>query len=610
MTLSLLAARRFGPLFWTQFLGALNDNLFKSALVVTVTFHVAHSGGGLSLDALVNAATALLILPFFLFSALAGQMADRFDKAALIRRLKGVETAVMLLAAAGFLTGSLPVLFGALFLMGAQSAFFGPLKYGILPQHLREEELVAANGLVEAGTFAGILLGTIAGGLVVAGPMGSIAIAAATSVVAVAGWITSRRIPAVPSLNRELKIDRNPLLAISKTVRSARADRTVWGSVLGLSWFWFVGALVVAQLPLLAKETLGADELTVTWLLTVFSFGVGMGSVSAEKLTGGKVELALVPIAGALMALFLFDFGWTAAHSGVLSYRLLLDLFAVGASGGLFAVPLYALMQKRAPEDTRSQVIAANNLVNALWMVLASVFAVSLRAAGLSIANLLIVTALLHGGVVVFMATRLQLTLLRILVKGLIRMMYRVRVRGLGAIPETGAALLVANHPSFADAVILGGLCHRPARFVMHHRIYNNPVLNWFFRRVGAIPIATRRENPEMLLEAMNSIDEALSNGELVVVFPEGKLTRDGEIDAFRPGVERILERRPVPVIPIALRGMWGSFFSFAGGHPMRKVPTRFRSRIEVIAGEVLHPSRVTAPRLQRVIGELRGSAR
>ena len=607
MTLSLLRSRYFGPLFGTQFLGALNDNLFKSALVVTVTFRAATEG--LSTDVLVNAATALLILPFFLFSALAGQLADRFDKARLIRILKVTETAVMLLGALGFFTGSVPMLFAALFLMGTQSAFFGPVKYGILPQHLREEQLMAANGLVEAGTFAGILLGTILGGLAITLPHGGALVGLATVGVAGLGWVIARRVPSAPSANPTLRIDRNPLRAIGRTLRVGGAKPSTRSTIAAISWFWFMGSVVVAQLPLLAKDVLGADELLVTGLLTVFSLGVGLGSIAVEKLSKGRVDLTLVPIAGTAMAGILFDLGFAAAQANGPSIRIWIDLLLVGVSGGAFAVPLYAFLQKDAPKAVRSQVIAANNLVNALFMVAAAGFAIGCRSLGLSIPQLLMATAVLHAAVVAWMAFRLRIGLLRALVQRIVRVAYRVRVHGLEAVPRNGAALLVANHPSFADAVILGAVSPRPVRFVMHYQLYSHPLCRWFFRSVGAIPIASHREDPAILKTAMNRIDEALAAGELVVIFPEGKLTRDGEIDTFRPGVERILARRPVPVVPLALRGMWGSFFSYGGGKPMQKRPKRFRSPVEVIATSPLPPT-VTASQLQSIVGELRGTMR
>lgn len=613
--LALLRTRRFAPLFVTQLLGALNDNLFKSALVITVTFGAA-ARTDISLDALVNLSSALLIVPFFSFSALAGQLADTMDKAKLTRALKLVEFAVMGVAVVGFHTASLPLLFAALFMMGTQSAFFGPVKYAVLPQHLEPTELVAGNGLIEMGTFVAILAGTILGGLVIAVPgIGTAVLSAVLLAVAATGYLSSRAMPAAPPTS-SAKLDLNLVRATVTTVKIAHEDRGVWLSILGASWFWFVGALLLAQFPVFTQEVLNGDEYVVTALLAIFSVGVGIGSVACEKLTSGRVDVGIVPLAGAAMALALADLALTAAGHvaptevvgprGV-PVRIALDLFFLGAAGGLFIVPLYALMQHRAKESERSRVIAANNIVNAVFMVVAAVFAVALRELGASIPTLFLVTATLHAVAVIVTGVKVYRRLLRIVFGRIVRTVYRVRVRGLENIPADGAALLVPNHVGFLDALIVGGLAHRPVRWVMDHRFFNMPGAGWFFRLVGAIPIAPRHEDPAMMERAFEAIDQALADGEVVGIFPEGKLTRDGELNDFRPGIERILDRRPVPVVPVGLRGLWGSFFSHAGGKPMGQAPRRFWSRVEVIYGAPVDGAHATATKLRQRVLALRG---
>lgn len=603
-TASLLKSRRFAPIFWTQFLGTFNDSLFKNALVVGVAFQLAEDPN--QKEFLVNAATGVLILPFFLFSAVAGELADQYDKARLTRNLKLAELFVMAVGGVGFWLGSLPLLFVTLFCMGAQSAFFGPIKYSILPQHLREDELVAGNGLVEAGTFAGVLLGTLAGGLLIAVPSGTIVVTSATLVLAALGIFASRQVPEAPPVDKDFKAKLNPFPASIACLREAKQIRPVWLSILALSWFWFFGALLLAQLPLL-KDLLQADETTVTWMLAVFSVGVGIGSVSAERLTGGRVELAMVPLAGLGIGVFALDLGIWAETANSPSIRLYLDLFMVGVCGGLFAVPLYAVMQKNAPEDARSRVIAANNIVNAIFMVSAAGFAIGVRALGASIPQLIAITAVLHLLVTLWTAVVVRRALIRFLVSVGVRLVYRVKTQGLSRIPEDGPVVLVCNHPSLADPVILGGLCRRPVRFVMYHKIYNLWFLRWFFDVVGAIPIAPKSEDPELLNQAFDAIDKALAEGEVVAIFPEGGLTRDGHIDTFKPGIERILKRRPVPVLPMALRGLWGSFFGHHGGAPMTKLPQRVWSRIELVAGDVMEPEQASASALEEQVGSLRG---
>ncbi|MCU0676974.1 MAG: MFS transporter [Myxococcota bacterium] len=590
--LALLRTRRFAPLFWTQLLGAFNDNLFKSALVVALTFG-AFRDAALPIDALVNLATALLVLPFFLFGSLAGQLADRFDKATLARALKLAELVAMVVALVGFSLASLPLLFVALFLMGTQSAFFGPIKYALLPQHLKPEELVAGNAAVEAGTFVAILGGTLAGALIVAIPnVGVPLVGGAIVLVALVGVLTAKAIPAAPG-SAHAKVDANLVRGTRELLRVARRDRAVWGAIVGLSVFWLGGAVILGQLPRLA-EALGGAEDALTIMLAAFSFGIGAGSFIAERIARGRILVGSVPFAlaaiGALTA-------WLPSAASVGSAAML--LFAIGVSGGLFAVPLMTLLQARAREDERARVIAANNVVNSLFMVLGAAYA-AWRLSGGDVATTDVVVDagvkgplaslflelglfLVLASLVAFVATLRDA--MHLLIAGLVRVMYRVDARGLDRVPSEGAALVVANHESFVDAFVLGGLCARPIRFVMDHRMTKMPGLGWLFRAARVIPIAPAKEDPELMARAFEEIDAALAAGEVVGLFPEGKCTRDGEVDVFRPGVERILAARPVPVVPVALDGLYGGFFSYANGVPMKTFPRRFWSRVRVRAG-------------------------
>lgn len=591
--LALLRTRRFAPLFWTQLLGAFNDNLFKSALVVALTFG-AFRDAALPIDALVNLATALLVLPFFLFGSLAGQLADRFDKAKLARALKVGELVAMVLALIGFSLASLPLLFVSLFLMGTQSAFFGPIKYALLPQHLKPEELVAGNAAVEAGTFVAILGGTLAGALIVAIPnVGVPLVGGAIVLVALFGVLTAKAIPAAPG-SAHAKVDPNLVRGTRELLRVARRDRAVWGAIVGLSVFWLGGAVILGQLPRLAQALGGAED-ALTILLASFSFGIGAGSFLAERIARGRILVGSVPFSlaaiGALTA-------WLPSATSVGSAAIL--LFAIGVSGGLFAVPLMTLLQARAREDERARVIAANNVVNSLFMVVGAAYA-AWRLSGGDVATTTDVAIdasvtgplaslfvelglfLVLASLVAFVATLRDA--MHLLIAGLVRVMYRVDARGLDRVPSEGAALVVANHESFVDAFVIGGLCARPIRFVMDHRMTKMPGLGWLFRAARVIPIAPAKEDPELMARAFEEIDAALAAGEVVGLFPEGKCTRDGEVDVFRPGVERILAARPVPVVPVALDGLWGGFFSYANGVPMKSFPRRFWSRVKVRAG-------------------------
>ncbi len=610
--LRLLQTRRFAPLFVTQFLGALNDNVLKSALIVVLTFGAAAQSGA-SLSLLINLCTALLILPFFLFSALAGQIADRVDKAKLIRGLKLAEVGVMALATVGFFIESVPLLLGALFLMGSQSAFFGPVKYGVLPQHLEDGELVAGNALIELGTFTSILVGTIAGGMIIALPtIGTLALTLALLGTALCGFASARLIPdAPPSLTaRSVPLDLNLFRATQKALAIGRSNRAVHLSILGASWFWFVGAFLLGQLPMLAKEVLAvtgaSGEQSVTTLLAVFSLGVGLGSILCERLTHGKVEVALVPIAGLLLSAFGFDLAYVASvFTSDQLWRVYLDLVGVGTAGGLFIVPLYALMQARAPEGAQSRVVAANNIMNAGFMVVSTVLAVALAAAGVSVAGRLAVVFSLNVIIAGVCLIHTHREVIHVAIRRLVRFMYRVEVQGLDQIPEEGAALIVCNHVSWVDAFILGGLTERQIRFVMGNDFFSMPVLNSFFKVTRAIPIASRREDPELLEAAFDEIDHALASGDLVGIFPEGKLTRDGQLNPFKPGVEKILARRQVPVVPVVLKGLWGSFFSFKNGKPMRAMPRRAFSKIGVACGAPIAPEGLRAKELEQVVAKM-----
>ncbi|GHT91524.1 hypothetical protein AGMMS49545_07630 [Betaproteobacteria bacterium] len=426
---ALLANRRFGPLFVTQFFGAFNDNLFKNALVVLLAFQ-AGKWTTLPAELLTNVAAGLFMLPFFLFSATAGQLADKLDKARLARYTKLLELVIVLLACAGFALESLPFLLAVLFLMGLQSTLFGPVKYAILPQHLRPDELVGGNALVEAGTYVAILLGTLSGGLLAGIPdVGTVWISAAALVVAVTGYLASRGIPAAPAPEPELKVNLNILTETWRCIHFARETRAVFLSILGISWFWLYGSVFLAQFPVYTKLVLGGSEGMVTLLLAVFSIGIGGGSLLCEKLSRHKLELGLVPFGALGMTLFGFDLASvTPAHAGhelplmtLLAdpaiCRVLVDLLLLGVCGGIYCVPLYALVQQRSNPAYRARVIAANNILNALFMVSGAVFAAALLTHGGNIPLLFMIVAGVNALVAIYIFTLVPEFLIRALVK-------------------------------------------------------------------------------------------------------------------------------------------------------------------------------------------------
>ena len=620
----LLNTRRFAPFFGTQFLGAFNDNLFKNALVVLLTFQ-ATSWTTLTPEVLTNLAAGIFILPFFLFSATAGQLADKYDKARLARLTKLLEIVIMGVAVLGFVVHSLAVLLAALFLLGLQSALFGPVKYAILPQHLREDELVGGNALVESGTFVAILVGTLAGGLLAAVDGATTWIALAGLVVAVLGYLCSRSIPVAPAPVPELVVGLNPFTETWRNVGFARQNRTVFLSILGISWFWLYGAMFLAQFPVYAKNVLGGNETTVTLLLAVFTVGIGIGSLLCDRLSAGHVEIGLVPFGSIGLTVFGIDLAFASPDllpagaplplAGVLAmhqtWRVLFDLFALGLFGGFFIVPLYALIQLRSAPEQRARIIAANNILNALFMVCGALAAAGLLGNGLSIPALFGIAALCNAAVAVYIYSLVPEFMLRFIAWLLIHSVYRLQQNGLENIPQDGPAILVCNHVSFVDPIVIAAASRRPIRFVMDHRIYRLPVINFIFRHMHTIPIAPAREDAAMMAAAFEEVAHALAAGELVAIFPEGRITDNGEIYPFRPGVQQIVGRTPVAVIPMALQGLWGSFFSRKDG-PAMSNPLRagLFARIALSVGPAVAPAAATPEHLREIVAALRGDWR
>ena len=625
---ALLGTRRFLPFFITQLLGAFNDNLFKQSLILAILFKLSFEVDKeawinfADRDLLVNLCAMLFILPFFLFSALGGQFGEKFAKDALIRLIKLAEIVIMAVGATGFLLESLPLMLLALFAMGTHSALFGPVKYSILPAALREQELVGGNALVEMGTFLAILAGTIGAGLLMSGKGYQSAVGIAIVATAVAGYLSSRAIPRFAASLPQLQLDWNIFRQSWRIMHLGLGQRpAVSRSLIGSSWFWFLGAIYLTQIPNFAKDLLHGDESVVTLILTVFSVGIALGSMLCERMSGHKVEIGLVPFGSFGLSLFGILLWATsssfpqasAAHDwlGLLqmgeAWSVLASILGLGIFGGFYIVPLYALIQSRTEEHERARVIAANNILNALFMVAAAVVSILfLSVAKLSIPQLFLAISLMNLAVNAYIFKIVPEFTMRFLIWMLSHSMYRVRHQNLDVIPEEGAAVLVCNHVSFVDALLIGGAVRRPVRFVMYYKIYNLPVLNFVFRTAGTVPIAGRNEDPQVFERAFARIAEYLAAGELVCIFPEGKLTTTGEIDEFKAGVERILAANPVPVIPLALQGLWGSFFSRA---PHKGLFRRFWSRVNIVAGTPL-PADTGRLVMQEQVSLLRGDQR
>ena len=618
---SLLRQRRFLPLFLTQALGAFNGNLFKGALVVLIVFRIA----GLSstqVDVYSNLAALLFVLPLLLFSATAGQWAEKYEKSRSIRRVKLFEIGIAMLAAVALWLQSVPLLLGVLFLLGVQATLFGPLKYSILPQVLQPRELIGGNALIVTITFAGILFGAGLGDWLIGGVENGTTVVAATVVaLACAGWWAARAIPLAPASAPDLRIDRNPLRAVAATLGQLRGERAVRNAVLGVSWAWFFGSVLLAQLPGYTRLYLGGDSGVVPLVMLLLAVGIVLGSLLCERLSRHTVEIGLVPLGALGLTVFGVDLyfarpemaditglAWRELLQAPGNLRVCIDLALLGVAGGFFVVPLYALIQQRAPRARLSRIVAANNILNALFMLLAAVLAIALLQSGFNIPELLLLTALLNAAVAIFIFTLVPEFVARFVSWLVIKALYRIELRGLEYIPAEGPALIVCNHVSYMDALLIMGAVPRPTRFVMYYKIFDIPGMNLVFRAARAIPIAGAKEDPAVMERAFAQIDAALAAGELVGIFPEGALTKDGEIAMFRSGVERILAARPVPVIPMALCGMWQSMWSHRDSRLRRmRLPRRIRAHVQLIADAPIAPEQASAAVLEAKVRDLRG---
>jgi 1-acyl-sn-glycerol-3-phosphate acyltransferase len=629
---ALLTQRRFGPFFWVQFFGAGNDNVFKFAFTVLVTYQLQVSWLPASMAGLVIG--ALFILPFLLFSATSGQLADKYPKEVLIRFVKSLEIGIMLLAGWGFMHQQVPLLLGCVFLMGLHSTLFGPVKFAYLPQHLSERELTGGNGMVEMGTFVAILLGNVAGGLLIAMPLvGPTYVAAACLLLAVIGRALAQAVPVSPATDPQLQINWNPVTETWRNLKLAHENIVVFRSLLGISWMWFFGAVFLSQFPSFARDVLHGDEQVASLLLVVFSIGIGAGALLCEILSRRHVEIGLVPLGAIGMSVFSIDlyfasnglppstvaltlgqFMGETAHWRVLADLALLSLFA-----GIYSVPMYALIQMRSQPTHRARIIAANNILNALFMIGSSVLAGALLSAGVSIPQLFGLVGLANAVVAFYIFMLVPEYLLRFVAWVASRFVYRFKVTGDLNIPTEGAAVLVCNHVSFVDAVLLMAASPRPIRFVMDHRIFKVPVLGWLFKLAKAIPVAPQKEDPAAYEAAFRESAQVLREGDLLGIFPEGGITQDGTLQPFKGGIMKILEQakadgvQDVSVIPMALTDLWGSYFSrieVSGGQPTAMVKPFRRglfNRVGLNVGAAVAAERVTPEVLRERVAQLLG---
>ena len=612
--------RGFWPFFYTQFFGAFNDNAFKNAIGILIAYK-AYSIGGISPEQMVSLCGGIFILPFFLFSAIAGQLADKFSKPKLIRIVKALEIAIMILGMFGFIYENMILLLMALFLMGIHSTLFGPVKYSILPHLLNSDELITGNAYVESGTFIAILLGSILGVALVSLYGGSWEAGIAVVTIAVLGFLISLAIKPIEPVIPELKINLNPVTTTFEILGITRKVESIFNSILGIAWFWFIGIALLSIIPVYCKDFLKVNESVVTLFLVLFSIGIGIGSILCERLSFKRTELGLVPIGSFGLSLFTFDLFLVGqplvfSSGSLMSFteflnthygrRVSIDIFLLAVSGGFFTVPLYTFIQQRSQREVRSRVIAGNNIWNALFMVVSSLFLTALYHYKFSYPQIFLIFSVMNILVAAYIYTLIPEFLLRLMAWGLTNMVYRLKVIGRENLPLEGPFVIACNHVTLVDSFIIASGCPRPARFVMYYKYFDMPLISRIFRDSKVIPIAGAKEAPEVLNAAFDQIAAELQDDEVVCIFPEGTLTRDGKIHEFRPGIEKIVQRTPVPVVPACLNGLWGSYFSrkYSGtGHrPFR----RKWSRISLEFGVPIPPEEVSAEKLFEVISKMK----
>ncbi|MFC3284293.1 MFS transporter [Litchfieldella rifensis] len=619
MSSRLLIQRRFAPLFWTQALGAFNDNLVRMVLLLLV-WSVA-SQQDREYGWIPSLAAVVFLLPFLLLSSWGGMLGDRLDKQRLIRRLKLLELVIIGMASVAVWFESIVMLFVVLLLLGVQSALFEPVKYAILPQHLVPTELVNGNAWIGAGFFVAILAGTLLAEslMTLPEPWARLTVILALVGTASLGLMASFAVPPAPPRAR-IRVTWHPWRSTWEVLRQGVREKHLFPAMLGIAAFWFFGTCYLTLLPAWARNIVGGAS-SFSLLLTAFVLGVGGGALLCARFSAGRLELGLVPLGALLIgaaSLYLASLAPLPGGMHELAilmgsggfWQMLVGFALVGVGGGLYSVPLYTLIQVISREEQRARLISAANIINALLVAMALAYGIAMLVwleSGLRmfVASLGAMALIIGAGLLL----RRPRPVLRLMIFALVHVIYRLRFHGRQHIPVRGAALVVCNHVSFMDALVLGGASPRPLRFLMDQPIYESPWLNWWFRIVGAIPVNSDRRDPGNVRRALNEVSHALRQGEVVMLFPEGRLTPDGEIQGFRRGLDMILARDPVPVVPAGLAGLWGSWTSHYGGRALTKLPRRFRARVALSFGEPLSAREARSALLETRVRKLKAEA-
>lgn len=574
--LALLRVKRFLPLFITQFLGAFNDNVYKNALVIMITYQLS-SELNMGADLVITIAAGLFILPYFLFSAFAGQLADKFEKSRLIRYTKMAEIIVMILGACGFYWHNYMLLMSVLFLLGTQATFFGPMKYSILPDHLDEEELIAGNALLEAGTYFAILLGMMLGGILAMFSFGPFLVSLATIAFAIMGYVASTSIPEAKPASPDLKINFN---IVSETINilkfSYDSGRDLFLSILGISWFWLIGATYISQIPTYAKEVLGAESSVVTLFLICFTVGIALGSLLCNLLLKGRINATYVPIAALFMTIFAIDLVFASQHvpvangqlltltqflSSFSSWRLMFDLTCLAASGGVYSVPLYTMLQYNSEASHRSRAVASNNIMSALFMVAASITTTLLLFLHCSVTQIFLLLAIANFFVSIYVCKLWPIELIRSCLISLLKLLYRVEVKGMENYFNAGKrVVIIANHASLLDGVLLAVFLPDRLTIAIDRVMAEKAFIRHIIKLVNAVKI-----DPSNPMSAKSLIALAKQNNR-VVIFPEGRLTVTGAIMKIYEGPGLIADKADASILPIRIDGAQCSPFSYLRG--------------------------------------------
>ena len=634
--LSLFRSSGFLPLFIVQFGGALNDNLFKSAILILIAFQLTDAAS--QAGVINNLAALLFILPYFFLSPLAGQLADRYHKAAMMQKNKVAEILIALAAAGALFSQSIASMLFVLFLLGAQSSMFGPNKYAILPQLLRGKSLIAANALIASGTFIAILTGTLLGGVLAQQSSAWMWVGSACLMTAVIGYLAARQLPETEIGEPDLKLDWNLYRQTKLLIGMARHNRHTWAAIIGVSWFWFTGVAYLTQIPTIVRYIGGGDESVVTLLLALFILGIGFGCAYSTYVSDETPEIGLSPIAIALAGLVGLNLAFIenspsfeilANAQDFLQGRngpnILLDIFLIGFLGGAFVLPLYTELQQTTRSVNRARIISINNVLNAFFMVISSLIALLvLGLFKLELSTYLGIVAGLNIVFALYLHAKVAMRTWRFLAEIGSRLVYRIDAVQIDKLPLEGSALIVCNHVSYADPIIIFGASKRPIRFLMDKKIRETRGFYTVLKQARTLGICSPLADRQAYEYAIEQAVQSLKNGELVFIFPEGRLTEDGEIGHFHRGVEKLIEGHPAPVIPMAIQGLWGSFFSHKNGFAFGSDSDSgnrgskfwnlkfqsFRPEVSLVVGAAISPEDVTAGLLRQKVERLRGDRR